>query len=223
LLKGFRAGERQALTTVYREHADDIARMLRRGFVFNSAGKKLRFVGYQSGFELHDALHETFRRAFEPRARDGYDGIRPYGPYLRTIARNIVLQTFRAREVVVLDEHQEHVHTLSGAPANPEATLAKRQLQARVQAFLATLADADRKLLELRFIEGHSQRDVAKHLGLSRQRLRTREAKLRIKLLTHLRATPGSTPATLLLPLLAGDSLLRACLDLNHSFWEVLR
>ncbi|MGB1013782.1 MAG: RNA polymerase sigma factor, partial [Nannocystaceae bacterium] len=95
LLKGFRAGEHQALTTVYREHADDIARILRRGFAFNSAGKKLRFVGYHSGFELHDALHETFRRAFEPRARDGYDGIRPYGPYLRTIARNIVLQTFR--------------------------------------------------------------------------------------------------------------------------------
>jgi len=226
LLQGFRAGERQALTTVYREHADDIARMLRRGFVFSSAGKKLRFVGYSSGFELHDALHETFRRAFEPRARDGYDGIRPYRPYLRTIARNIVLQTFRAREVVVLDEQQvaqEHVHTLSGAPANPEATLAKRQLQARVQGFLATLNPPDRQLLELRFVEGHSQRDVAKQLGLSRQRLRTREAKLRIKLLTHLRATPGSTSATLLLPLLAGDGLLRTCLDLNHTFWEVVR
>ncbi len=206
LLQGFRAGEREALTTVYRAHAKEVARMLRSGFAFSSAGKHLRFVGFRSGFELHDALHETFRRAFEPRARNSYDGIRPYGPFLKTIARNVVLQTFRAREVVMLDEGtvaEEHAHTLSGTPLDPENSLAKARLRARVQAFLAKLPPADRKLLELRFVEGRSQRDVAEHLGLGRQKLRTREARLRRALLVHLRdAGEYSVAATSIVPLL---------------------
>ena len=99
LLRGFREGRTEALSEVYRRHADDVTKQLRHGFAFQAAGRHHRFVGCRSAFELHDALHETFRRAFEPGARERYDGLRPYGPYLRAIARNVVLRGFRAREV----------------------------------------------------------------------------------------------------------------------------
>lgn len=198
--------------------------MLRTGFRFSSGGQQLRFVGFASGFELHDALHETFRRAFEPRARDGYDGLRPYGPYLRTIARNVVLQTFRAREVVVLDESkppQTDVHTLSGERLNPEANLARKQLRTKVQAFLGQLPAGDRRLLELRFVEGRSQREVAEALGIGRQRIRTREIKLRRALLAYLQATVGQDVYTSsLLALMASSPFLRTAL---HNVGEVLR
>jgi NADH-quinone oxidoreductase subunit H len=56
-----------------------------------------------------------------------------------------------------------------------------------VAGFWATLTADERRLLELRFVEGHSQRDAAAALGIGRQRVRTREKLLRAKLLAYLR------------------------------------
>jgi RNA polymerase sigma-70 factor (ECF subfamily) len=192
-LEGFRAGERRALTEVYRLHAKDIARMLSRGFSFSTRGQHHRFVGYASAFELQDALHETFRLAFEPRARQGYDGIRPYGPYLRTIARNVVLKSFRAREKLFPSVDDQAVAstagvTISEAPPSPERHAHDAQVRGLVEEFLQTLPEADRELVRVRFSEGLSQRDAAERLGLGRQRIRTRELKLRKQLLVFLRA-----------------------------------
>jgi RNA polymerase sigma-70 factor (ECF subfamily) len=193
LLRGFRDGDRAALTEVYAMHAEDLARFLRRGFGFESDGRRHVFVGYQSPFELQDALHETFRRAFEPRARQGYDGVRPYGPYVRAIARNVVLRTFRARVALfpLVDEEggapASAAQIEASATAGPEHVLQREQVRKLVARFLEGIAAEDRKLLELRFVEGKSQRDVAAVLGIGRQRLRGREAKLRERLIRHLR------------------------------------
>lgn len=192
-LRGFRAGEAAAMTAVYRMHVHDVARLLRHGFTFESAGRAHRFVGYGSAFELQDALHETFRRAFEPGARGAYDGIRPYGPYLRTIARNVVLKAFRdARELFPIadaDVPTGDAIVLADADAPSAETVTLRaELGDIVRSFLATLRAADRELLQARFVEGLSQRDAADRLGLGRQQVRGREAKLRAALLAHLRA-----------------------------------
>lgn len=191
LVRGFKAGERAALTEVYRRHAEEVALLLRHGFAFESGGRGHRFVGFGSGFELQDVLHETFRRAFEPRARAAYDGIRPYGAYVGTIARNLVLRSFRAREVLfpLLDgggEQPTVVSPIDEGPS-PEREVHDAEVRELVAGFLATLAPDDRRLIELRFVEGLSQRDAAAALGLGRQRVRTREKQLRGKLLEYLR------------------------------------
>jgi RNA polymerase sigma factor (sigma-70 family) len=226
LLSGFRAGEREALTTVYRMHAEPVALVLRHGFSFESGGHRHRFAGYGSGFELQDALHETFRRAFEPRAREGYDGIRPYGAYVTTIARNLVLRSFRAREVLFPLEADA---APSGAPMlaavdvgpTPERELHDRQVLELVERFLATLTPDDRRLIELRHVEGLSQRDAADVLGLGRQRIRTREQALRSKLLAYLRehgeaALVDGVVVSVGLPALLGSELLRALLEVTR-------
>jgi RNA polymerase sigma-70 factor (ECF subfamily) len=193
LLRGFRDGERSALTEVYAMHADEVARFLRHGFGFESDGRRHVFVGYQSPFELQDALHETFRRAFEPRARQAYDGVRPYGPYVRAIARNVVLRTFRARVALfpVVEGDGGDPATAAQLEAStttgPEHMLQREQVRKLVASFLQALDPQDRKLLELRFVDGRSQRDVAATLGIGRQRVRGREAKLRKRLIRHLR------------------------------------
>lgn len=225
LLSGFRAGEREALTTVYRMHAETVALLLRHGFSFESGGHRHRFAGYGSGFELQDALHETFRRAFEPRAREGYDGIRPYGAYVTTIARNLVLRSFRAREVLFPLE-------VDAAPASgqllavdvgptPERELHDRQVLELVERFLATLTPDERRLIELRHVEGLSQRDAAEVLGLGRQRVRTREQALRVKLLAYLRehgeaALVEGVVVSVSLPALLGSELVRALLEVTR-------
>jgi RNA polymerase sigma-70 factor (ECF subfamily) len=201
-------------------HAEDVARLLRHGFSFESRGRGHRFVGYRSGFELQDALHETFRRAFEPKARRSYDGVRPYGPYLRTIARNVVLATFRARQTLFPapdDDNGPRAPELSGPDAtSPELTLEQQQIRGLVSRFLDELDPEDRRLLELRFVDGRSQRDVAASLGIGRQRVRGREARLRQRLMAYLRARGerGLVPGALV-PLLG--------LEICRVFTEAVR
>ena len=192
LLEGFRAGRREALSRIYREHGDEVARMLRHGFTFSSGGRSHRFAGYGSAFDLQDALHDVFRAAFEPKARQGYDGLRPYGPYLRTIARNVVLQRFRRSSAVFqpLDEATQGAAGLESpeAPASsPESRVHDSQVRELVLAFLADLAPEDRALVQARFVDGLSQRDAAERLGLGRQQIRARELKVRRRLLAYLR------------------------------------
>ncbi len=223
-LEGFRAGEEAALAWVYREHIGALAAFLRRGFSFDSRGRAMRFSGFDSRFELHDALQETFRRAFESRARRSYDGLRPYGPWLSTIARNVVLREFRRRERLFVELDGAALEAgAEGEPAaeNPERALDRERVRKLVREFLETLAPEERGLLELRFVEGVAQREAAERLGLGRQRLRTREAKLRERLIRFLGARgesqrgaqPGSTTGALLwlalLPLVA-EELARA-------------
>lgn len=192
LLRGFRAGERDALAEVYRRHAEEVALYLRRGFSFRAGADVHRFVGHGGASDLHDTLQETFRRAFEPAARARYDGLRPYAPYLKAIARNLVLQGFRRQqarfprlgELDGLD--LEEIEDDGPAPLDPEHELQARQVQQVVRAFLALLTADERELLRLRFSEGLSQRDVADRLGLGRQLVRTREARLRERLLEYL-------------------------------------
>jgi RNA polymerase sigma factor (sigma-70 family) len=216
LLRGFREGRTDALSEVYHRHADEVTKQLRYGFAFQAAGRHHRFVGCRSAFELHDALHETFRRAFEPGARERYDGLRPYGPYLRAIARNVVLRGFRAREVQFPEVKGDGeatpaaIEILDEGSATPEQHVGRAQLRAVVQRFLETLPAPDRRLLEVRFVEGKSQRDAAEALGLGRQQIRGRELKLRELLLRWLRqqGEDGLVAASLSLPLpLAGASL----------------
>ena len=64
-------------------------------------GRTLRFGGYAQPFDLDNALQETFVRAFKESARVGYDGLHPYKNYLLAIARNLVLDEFRNREVAM--------------------------------------------------------------------------------------------------------------------------
>lgn len=194
---------------VYQRHAKEVTTTLRYGFSFQASGRHHRFVGYRSAFELHDALHETFRRAFEPGSRERYDGLRPYGPYLKAIARNVVLRGFRAREVQFPEVREDGeargsaIELVDESTETPEQEVGRAQVRAVVKRFMDTLGDKDRRLLELRFVEGKSQRDVADQLGLGRQQVRGREAKLRQQMLRYLRSQgeEGLVAAGLVLPL----------------------
>jgi RNA polymerase sigma-70 factor (ECF subfamily) len=202
-------------------HAEDVALLLRHGFGFESGGRRHRFIGYGSGFELQDVLHETFRRAFEPGARAAYDGIRPYGPYVATIARNLVLRSFRAREILFpLDGEPQTEGLLAAVDVgpSPERQVHDSQVRELVAAFLATLEPDERRLIDVRYVQGLSQRDAAEQLELGRQRLRTAEKALRRKLLAYLRehgeaALVEGVVAGVGIPALLGTELIRALLE----------
>ena len=93
LLQRFRDGETEALAEVYRGHAGILTRLLRA-----AAFRGQSFATLRSAMELENAIVEVFTRAFEPRARQVYDGQRPYEHFLMGIARNYLLELARNRE-----------------------------------------------------------------------------------------------------------------------------
>ena len=97
LLADFRAGNSKALTEVYRFYERPLRHFVLRGFSFKSGSRDLYFRGAWSEADLDDVVQETFRRAFGERARQSFDGIRPYKNYLFTIARNAVINDLTAK------------------------------------------------------------------------------------------------------------------------------
>src|SRR5262252_1647314 len=96
LLVSFREGKREALERVYRAYVRSVDRFL-HFLVHGSGSSELRQAS-----AVGDLLQEAFVRAFSADARRSYDGLRDYGPYLMTIARNCFVDALRARGHEVL-------------------------------------------------------------------------------------------------------------------------
>lgn len=156
--------------------------------MYTSNGNSTRFPGVNAPFDLESLVQEVFVRAFEPRARLAYDGVRPYGAFLVGIARNIVLDQLRrrARHGEVLEAPEQ----LDALAADEAATPDEEERRGRdlVFTFLeSTCDDRDRRMYALRFSQELSQEDAAREAGLTRIQIRRWEVKFRKRLLQFLR------------------------------------
>ena len=140
-------------------------------------------------------------RAFAPDTRLSYDGLRPFVPFLFTIARNTLVDWWRrrGREVpmaLTLDDTPEEM-TADVAPGNFDDA----RTMAVVERFVRRLHDDLRAVHEARFDRGLSQRDAAEALGMGRQTLRTLERRLTDQLREALADDPPrSAPAAVEAP-----------------------
>lgn len=181
LLRRFREGDPVALSEIFRAHVDALAGVLRA-----RAHQGGAFAHLRSAMEFENVVFETFARAFEPRARATYDGIRPYGHYLLGIARNVVLEQLRRRDLPSgLDLEELAGAEPTGAPQG-EQLHEDRELEGLLEEFRRGLEGAEAQLYELRFVEGLPQEDACARLGLTRIQLRRRERALKQRLLEHL-------------------------------------
>ncbi len=205
-LEGFRRGERWALERTYAAHVDDLARYLRGGFGFEAGGRRVRFVGFRSTFDLEDCLHEVFLRAFSEGARDQYDGVRPYRPYLERIARNLVIDELKRKEHKLRVQVEEVPEPAEAAPYAREAPLApdeaaeQRQLADHLARFVAELPERERQVYQLRFERRLDQREVAAQAQLSPSKVKTSERRIRDRFMDYLQAhgwlDAGHAPGT---------------------------
>ena len=194
LLQRFRDGETAALAEVYRGHAGILTRMLRA-----AAFRGQSFATLRSAMELENAIVEVFTRAFEPRARQVYDGQRPYEHFLMGIARNYLLELGRNREHPTGLELSEEVDAaLSLEQTDVHEALEDREVTELLRLFRAELGEEEGRLFDLRYAEGLTQNIAAEKLGQTRIQLRRREHKLRVRLLDYLKARGylGSVTAT---------------------------
>lgn len=172
-LRGFRAGQREIAEQVYWTYVDRVEGIVRYGF--HLATSRQRVSGAPIS-EIADIVQEVFARAFSESARLAYDGTRSYAPFLDTIARNVLIDWARRRGRSV----ELSVEELESVPEpEPEVAWADEDTMREVRAYLSTLSGDLRSVHEQRNVLGRSQADAATALGITRQRLRTLESRLR--------------------------------------------
>ncbi len=188
LREAFWRGDRDALAEVYQEYSSGLFSLLTRGFSFESKGQQVLFKGYNEPWELENSVQEVFIRAFSQSARQSYDGIRPYRNYLYTIAKNLVIDTFRSADhkALSLDQFLEmdregDLLQLDSGQGSPEEQAAEQELQKVVSDFLAALSDEDRGVFEARFRDGMSVEMAAKKLGTTEHKIKKGEKLIKKK------------------------------------------
>ena len=185
-LRRFREGAPEVLGEVYRAHAEPLARAL-RAVAFRGRG----FAHLQGALEVENTVLETFSRAFEPRTRLAYDGVRPYAQFLMGIARNVVLEESRSREVVAGLGPQDEGSSVNwelgwAGEGGVEQQLEDQEVEELLRSFKEALSPQERELFELRFTEGLAQESAAARVGLTRIQVRRREKGLKQRLLEFL-------------------------------------
>jgi RNA polymerase sigma-70 factor (ECF subfamily) len=171
LLPGFREGRRDVLERVYRAYVRLVERYL-RALAHRGGNQDLAQPSTVS-----DLLQETFVRAFGPEARRRYDGLRPYGAYLATIAHNCFVDALRVRGRETPAEPEALSRDLDEVV--PPEEIREVKVLGVLAAFLGELPARLRDVCEQRFVLGRSQEEVSAALGLTRRALRTDEQRLR--------------------------------------------
>jgi RNA polymerase sigma factor (sigma-70 family) len=168
-LEEFRAGKRAALERIYQEHVDGVEALARAG---------LRHFQRFSPANLADVVQEVFAKAFSPKARAAYDGEREYGPFLRQLARNTLVDWLRKSGREVPDAADlEHI-SAQDLSTDPSGEPFSAELVATVERFVRALPPDLRGVHEHRFLAAESQERAAAALGITRQNLRTLEQRL---------------------------------------------
>jgi len=208
LIDEFREGKASALDRVYRAFLQPLRNFVLRGFAFKSEGRDLYFRGVWTDHDLEDITQETFRRAFGIKARQSYDGIRPYKNYLFTIARNAVINDLlvKNRQIPVGDALtrdapgddlspleswvlSQRIESDVDSPGVSEGRVENLEIFGLVAAFIESLAPDEQSFFGKRFLQHHSQEATARLMGWNRARVRKLEARLRRAFLCHVQST----------------------------------
>ena len=192
LLDRFRAGDEEALATVYWaciDHVTRVADAVLHACSNGSARGRGEIVAARA-----DVVQEVFVKAFAPEARRRFDSARPFEPYLAQITRNVAIDYWRQMRRYVPADLEQLIDRLS-LEAEVEAAAAGDWADAEtiavVNRYVAALDDESRRVHEALYVKGMSQRDAADRLGLGRQVIRTTEAKLRRGLRRELSRAAG--------------------------------
>lgn len=200
LLDAYRLGKKWALERVYREYLPTVAGFLRRGFAFDSQGKRLLFSGYDSPDDLQDVLQETFLLAFGQGARHGYNGLSSFRAYLLGIAKNVVLGRFRkdmkrlerftfqsSATEAARDEELSRLDVQASGQTPADDDYVRMRIRRAVEKCARDLGEQQRQVLKLHYLNELSQDATAEALSISRNRVRKHLRTIRKRLLIELK------------------------------------
>ena len=165
---------RAVFEILVREHADMLMLYLR--------------ASLRDDVAIDDIFQETMLVAW--RRLDDFDRSRPFGPWLRGIAHNLVLAHARKtrRDALVcseavlmrLEDQIAHLHGREGDTLDEKT--------APLNDCLSRLPEPYREAIELRYGHAHSSEQVASQMNISREALKKRLQRARAQLLDCLRS-----------------------------------
>jgi RNA polymerase sigma factor (sigma-70 family) len=206
LVELFRVGDEETLTAVYRACVDQVRRIA--ALVLRACASGGARAPSEIGSVLPDVVQEVFVKAFAPGARRRFDASRPLEPYLAQIARNVAIDHWRQMQRYVpsdLDQLIDRLVLETEADAPFGNDFADTETIAVVNRYLASLDEGSRRIHDALYVKGLSQRDAATMLGIGRQVVRTKEAKLR-QGLRRVLARAGSFATFRLGPIVSKES-----------------
>lgn len=109
--------------------------------------------------------------------------------YFYTVARNLVTDYYRKKKSVSLegmDEAQDMLQTLPSGDPDPQALLEGVEAQSFVKDLLGNIKTEYREVLDLKFLKGYSNAEVAKKLGKTEMNIRQIQVRALRKLKSHL-------------------------------------
>jgi len=168
---------------------DDLAQSIFEVLVREQSGMLMTYVrSAVAGHALaEDIFQETMIVAWR-KFRD-FDRTRPLGPWLRGIARKLILAHFRTseREMLLCDtEVLEHLEwRVAQLQSQPGDTWDEKIVELR--ACLELLAAEHRDLVEMHYGEGASTKSIASRVGLARETVKKRLQRVRAALALCLR------------------------------------
>ena len=146
--------------------------------------------------DAEDLLQETFLRAYRYLHR--FDSSRPFGPWIMRIGTNLarnLLRHRRARPEVSLDEtldgEKERFEGEWVADFRSVAEMDYRHLVEQTQRVLATLAEEQRVVLEMRLLGEMSYKEIASAVGVPIGTVMSRLSRGRKQIQAELREFAG--------------------------------
>lgn len=115
--------------------------------------------------EIDDLIQEAYCKLVGLDCVDQIES--PDGYFFQTV-RNLLSDKLRRAKIVRIETVMEiEALAVSSDEPTPERTAAARRELARVQALILNLPERCRRVFELRKVEGVSQREIARRLGIS--------------------------------------------------------
>ncbi len=115
--------------------------------------------------EIADLRQEVYARAFDAACR----GVPTLAkPFVFMIARNLMIDLLRRRQIVSIDTIADlEALNVPAEEANPERLVSAREELKMLQVALDNVPPRQREVIILRKVEGLSQREVARRMGIT--------------------------------------------------------
>jgi RNA polymerase sigma factor (sigma-70 family) len=114
--------------------------------------------------DVDDIVQEAYCRI---AALDTVDHITRPGAYFFSIVRNLLLQRIKRSRIVSIDMIAEIEAFVIDDSPSPEREAAGRLDYARLRTIMAGLPERCRRIVEMRKIEGVSQKEIARRIGVT--------------------------------------------------------
>jgi RNA polymerase sigma-70 factor (ECF subfamily) len=114
--------------------------------------------------DIDDLMQEAYCRI---AMLEKIDHITSPHAYFFSVARNLLLRRLRRQQIVPFEAISEIESYRDDDLPSPEEQISSRMAYERVMALIAALPERCRRIIELRKIEGWSQKQIAEHLGIT--------------------------------------------------------